>query len=318
LPDETDQKEKISRIFWMSIIYSLGITVDEKDEQYFIAYIKQLDVSLPNFGSVFDYGLDNNMEWFKWSNLLPDVWEPHLGVYSENWLIPTEKTLQYEYILSLFMKEMKPVLIVGKTGAGKTIIIENLLKRLNSDSYMHHVINISSQTTSARLQRMLESKLEKKAGGVLFPPLGRRLIVFLDNFNMAKQDQYGSQSALELLHMEIDNKIWYNRDKWKINSIQNITFIAAMSPPRRSESKISQPLLNRFNVINIIPPQDQELKRIFITLLRKKFVEPSLDIRRLINAITLGSIKVYKSVMEIFLPTPAKLHYLFSLRDIKK
>lgn len=38
----------------------------------------------------------------------------------------------------------------------------------------------------------------------------------------------------------------------------------------------------------------------------------------MINAISLGSFGVLKSAVALFRPTPSKLHYLFSMHDVKK
>lgn len=60
------------------------------------------------------------------------------------------------------------------------------------------------------------------------------------------------------------------------------------------------------------------MKHIFVSLLKNKFPDPDTDMRRLINAISLGSFNVYKAVTKLFLPTPSRQHYLFSMHDIKK
>lgn len=36
------------------------------------------------------------------------------------------------------------------------------------------------------------------------------------------------------------------------------------------------------------------------------------------NVITEATVELYNSVIQRFLPTPAKIHYLFNLRDISK
>ncbi|GFT28708.1 dynein heavy chain 2, axonemal [Trichonephila clavipes] len=100
---------------------------------------------------------------------------------------------------------------------------------------------------------------------------------------------------------------------------------AACDPPVPTASypsayfdKVPEPLLNQFCVINILPPQESHLKHIFFSLLKKRFSDSNIEIRRTLNAISLGSLSTFKSVRQIFLPTPSKLHYLFGLKDVKK
>ena len=60
------------------------------------------------------------------------------------------------------------------------------------------------------------------------------------------------------------------------------------------------------------------MKHIFSSLLREKFSDLSLELLRVINAISLGCIELLKSAIALFPPTPSRLHYLFSMHDIKK
>lgn len=47
-------------------------------------------------------------------------------------------------------------------------------------------INFSSRTTSMDLQRNLESSVEKRTKDTYGPPMGKRLLVFMDDLNMPR------------------------------------------------------------------------------------------------------------------------------------
>jgi hypothetical protein len=47
-------------------------------------------------------------------------------------------------------------------------------------------INFSSRTTSMDLQRNLEASVEKRTKEIYGPPMGKRLLVFMDDLNMPR------------------------------------------------------------------------------------------------------------------------------------
>lgn len=90
-------------------------------------------------------------------------------------------------------------MFTGETGVGKTILAVATLKKLMHKSVVPVQINFSAQTSSIRTQEMIESSLEKRRRNQLGAPIGKTVIVFIDDVNMPKLDRYGSQPPIELL-----------------------------------------------------------------------------------------------------------------------
>lgn len=85
-------------------------------------------------------------------------------------------------------------------GVGKSVIAKVVLNNMfESGKYVPVTLNFSAQTSSARTQEMIEIKLEKKKKNMLGAPVGKKIIVFVDDVNMPKLDTYGSQPPIELL-----------------------------------------------------------------------------------------------------------------------
>lgn len=85
-------------------------------------------------------------------------------------------------------------------GVGKSVIAKAVLNKLSEQGdYIPISLNFSAQTSSAQTQKIIEVKLEKHKKTLLVPPMGKKMIVFIDDVNMPKLDTYGSQSPIELL-----------------------------------------------------------------------------------------------------------------------
>lgn len=72
-------------------------------------------------------------------------------------------------------------------------------------------LSLPQQTSSNQVQDLIESRVEKRTKGVFVPIGGRKLITFMDDFNMPAKDAFGSQPPLELIRLWIDYGFWYDR-----------------------------------------------------------------------------------------------------------
>lgn len=64
--------------------------------------------------------------------------------------------------------------------------------------------------------------------------------------------------------------------------------------------------------------QESQIRRIFSTMINQKLEDFKEDVKPIGEILTQATLKLYSSVCAYFLPTPAKIHYLFNLRDISK
>lgn len=94
--------------------------------------------------------------------------------------------------------------------------------------------------------------------------------------------------------------------------------MASMGPPGGGRQAISERTLSRFNLINMTFPAESQIVRIFGTMLNQHAADFDENIRVITRDLTDCTIELYGNVIVKMLPTPAKLHYLFNLRDISK
>lgn len=103
------------------------------------------------------------------------------------------------------------MLISGQTGTGKTINASQLLIYGMGENYQYIPITFSAQTSVNQTQDSIDLKLEKIKRGVYGAPVGKKYIVFVDDLNMPKKEEYKAQPPIELLRQFLDHKGWYNR-----------------------------------------------------------------------------------------------------------
>lgn len=80
-------------------------------------------------------------------------------------------------------------------------------------------INFSSRTTSLDVQRTIEAAVEKRTKNLYGPPVGKKLIAFVDDMNMPTVDRYGTQQPIALLKLLVERGGMYGREKdlsWKM------------------------------------------------------------------------------------------------------
>lgn len=164
----------------------------------------------------------------------------------------------------------------------------------------------------------MESRLEKRKRTLLGPPLGKRIITFVDDVNMPKLDTYGSQPPIELLRQFLDFKGVFDREKSFWKEIVNVTLGAACAPPGGGRNPLTPRFVRHFALLLLPPPSNDTLKTIFRAILKGFFEDFAMVIKPLAEPIVDAAVDIYQRISNELLPTPAKSHYVFNLRDLSK
>ena len=94
--------------------------------------------------------------------------------------------------------------------------------------------------------------------------------------------------------------------------------MASMGPPGGGRQVISRRLQSRFNLINMTFPEENEIRRIFGSMINQKLAEFEDEFKSVGDPMISATIELYRAIIVRFLPTPTRIHYLFNLRDISK
>ncbi|XP_029289697.1 LOW QUALITY PROTEIN: dynein heavy chain 6, axonemal [Cottoperca gobio] len=234
-------------------------------------------------------------------------------------LVPTTDTVRYGYLMEKLLSVRRSVLFTGSTGVGKSVVARGLLNRIQEQvGYLPVYINFSAQTSSARTQEIIESKLEKKRKNILGAPGNKKLLVFVDDLNMPKLDSYGSQPPIELLRQFQDFSGFYDRNKFVWKEIQEMTIAAACAPPGGGRNLVTPRFIRHFSMLCLPTPSEHSLKQIFKAILSGFLSEFSQAVKDCAGQIVDAAVEIYNRLSVDLLPTPAKSHYVFNLRDLSK
>lgn len=94
-------------------------------------------------------------------------------------------------------------------------------------------------------------------------PIGKRVVIFVDDLNMPKLDRYGSQPPVELLRQYQDFGGLYDRDKLFWKQIKDVTVCGACAPPGGGRNPITPRMIRHFSMFCLPTPSDISLKGIF-------------------------------------------------------
>ena len=314
-----DFEKVIGRWFLFCLIWSVGAAVDEAGRRKMDNFIREMEGQFPPKDTVYEYFVDSKSNaWAHWESKLSASWTfpPTQPFYKI--LVPTVDTLRYEFVLGTLLKMKQPALIVGPVGTGKTQLTQSVLSKLDKEEWSLLNINMSSQTSSNNVQDIIEGQVEKRTKGVYVPLRGKKLMTFIDDLNMPEKQEYGDQPPLELIRQWMEYGVWYDREKQVVKSVQGMYLVGAMGPPGGGRTEISMRLQSRFSTMNMTFPGEPTLKRIFGTIISQRLQNFNESVKPLGEQVTMATLDVYKSISATMLPTPAKIHYLFNLRDISK
>ncbi|KAM6949562.1 LOW QUALITY PROTEIN: dynein axonemal heavy chain 2 [Aplochiton taeniatus] len=319
-PSDTDNFGRMVELWFIfSLIWSLCASVDENGRKKMDNFMREIEGSFPNKDTIFEYYVDpKNKTWASFEDKLPKGWRYASNAPFYKIMVPTVDTVRYNFLVRALVMGQYPVLLTGPVGTGKTSVAQSVLQGLDVAKWTTLTVNMSSQTTSNNVQAIIESRVEKRTKGVYVPVGGKCMLCFLDDLNMPALDSFGSQPPLELLRHWMDYGFWYDREKQTLKCVKDMFLLASMGPPGGGRTHISSRLQSRFNLINMTFPNESQIKRIYGTMINQKLQEFEEEVKPIGVVLTQATLELYYNIVGRFLPTPAKIHYLFNLRDISK
>jgi dynein heavy chain, axonemal len=193
-----DLEGMLEPLILFALTWSLGATTDSDGQRKFDNKLKELmgrehKFKYPNNDSCYKFMFNRDTkEWVHWTalNSTPFSIDPKLA-YAEI-IVPTFDSIRYKFVKHLLLTNNKHVLCPGPTGTGKTVNISSLLNQEMPEEYNAIPMMFSAQTSANQTQDTLDEKFEKRRKGVFGPPTGKKFVIFIDDLNMPKKEEYGA------------------------------------------------------------------------------------------------------------------------------
>ena len=132
--------------------------------------------------------------------------------------------------------------------------------------------------------------------------------------------RYGAQPPIELLRQFMDHGGWYDRKERTFKSLVDIVMLCAMGPPGGGRNPITPRMSRHFNLIATTTFEHSTCVFIYKTIIDWYMdqMAASGSVKKLSGPIVTATVDIYDTIGKEKLPTPAKSHYTFNLRDLAK
>ncbi|CAG9558411.1 unnamed protein product [Danaus chrysippus] len=323
--DKAAVKIYIAHCFIFCYVWSIGGNIIEANRKTFEEIIKRQFETFeeaeyfPQGFNFFDMYMDTRHRKLKvWAEIIPEFIYDCNKPFFET-LVPTIDTVRYGYLFEKLLTAGKPVMFTGNTGVGKTVVAAEVLKKMSlTGTFIPVMLNFSAQTSSIRTQEVIELRLDKRPRKAIGAPLGKKVIIFIDDVNMPRLDVYGAQPTIELLRQYLDFGGVYDRDKLYWKDILDVVLSCACAPPGGGRNPLTARFVRHFAMFFISAPNAEAMKTIFKAILNGHMEDFVTEVSVLGEPIVNAAVEVYLKICAELLPTPAKSHYVFNLRDLSK
>ncbi|XP_051153326.1 dynein axonemal heavy chain 8 isoform X1 [Leptopilina boulardi] len=324
---QTFAESHLEKFFLFSLMWSLGSVLELDGRAAFQEFVlshpsKCNWPKCKDDETIFEFLVNDDGKWMHWNEKVTEFQYPIEEILPyHSILVPNVDNTRTLFLMHVIAKQKKAVLLIGEQGTAKTVMVKSYMSKFDAEYHLHKSFNFSSASTPNMVQRIFESYVEKRVGNTYGPPGGRRMTVFIDDINMPIVNEWGDQITNEIVRQLMEYGGFYSLDKpGEFSTLQDMMLMAAMIHPGGGRNDIPPRLKRQFNIFNCTLPSNKSMDTIFSTIGQGYFNIHRFS-EQIVNfvpkLIPMTRILWQKTKIKM-LPTPAKFHYVFNLRDLSR
>lgn len=321
-----DMEVRMEKVFLYCLAWTVGGLLEAEGRMKFDSFLRTHDKNnrMPkcNEGeTIYEYFVSADTgEWTLWR---PPQWHyPQTEKLDfSNLLVPTMDSTRASYNCMLMHKQKKAVCLVGAEGTAKTSTVLMFFRTLDPAEMLVKRVNFSSATTPFMCQQSIEVELEKRGGKNFGPPGGKSMTIFMDDLSMPEVNTWGDQPTLEIVRLIVEYGGFCFLDKDKRGDFkvcEDLQYMAAMQHPGGGKNDIPNRLKRNFFIFNMVLPSITSINDIYGQMLAGRFAGVPKDTFSVVNSLTTATISLWRTMKDKMLPTPAKFHYIFNMRELSR
>ncbi len=332
--DKGKPDDVVNGAFIFALIWSVGATCDHNGRPKFDQKLREIAEEtgygklIPGKGDESESCYDmqfylKTRNWCGWFDTRTPFVLDAKTAFSDI-AVPTLDTVRMAHVVEILSLQMCNVLCVGATGTGKSVVVNERLGKDMPERFLPKFMAFSASTGCNMVQDQIDAVMDKRRKGIFGPPLGKKMLIIVDDLNMPSKEEYGAQPPIEVMRQWMDHKGWYDRKTFEFRNLVDISFTGVMGPPGGGRTSLTNRLMRQFNILGFPEMGLPSLTTIFSTIVGtwiNFYWQNSPDVedfKALTPKMVTATNNVFKQVLKEMLPTPAKAHYAFNLRDLAK